>query len=96
MLWNSKYLILCNYLPLSPIELTYVSEIQKVFTYYHSSYDNIFLLGELICHFLEKMQRTCVICDIDLFWFRHFVKVQQNLYTTDLIKTIIKKSSKMF
>ena len=29
-------------------------------------------------------------------FFRHFVKVQQNLYTTDLITTIIKSSSKMF
>ena len=44
---NSKGLILGTYKPPSQNETTYVSEIQKLLTYYRSSYDNILLLGDL-------------------------------------------------
>ena len=44
---NSKGLILGTYKPPSQNETTYVSEVQKLLTYYRSSYDNILLLGDL-------------------------------------------------
>ena len=40
-----KWLILGTYKPLSQNKPTYVSEIQKLLTYYRSLYDNILLLG---------------------------------------------------
>ena len=50
---NSKWLILGTYKP-PQNEPTYVSEIQKLLTYYRSSYDNI-LQGDFnICRFLIK------------------------------------------
>ena len=54
-LLNSKWLILGTYKPPSQNEPSYISEIQKLFTYYWSSYDKILLLETLICHFLIKI-----------------------------------------
>ena len=45
-LLNSKWLKLGTYKPPSQNEPTYVSEIQKLLTYYRSSYDNVLLLGD--------------------------------------------------
>ena len=45
-LLNSKRLILGTYKSPSQNEPTYVFEIQKLLTYYRSSYDNILLLGD--------------------------------------------------
>ena len=142
-LLNSKWLKLGTYKPPSQNEPTYVSEIQKLLTYYRSSYDNILLLGDFNMSFSNKNMKD--LCDmfelnrlikdptcfkssnpscIDNFYTNFttmffssstvgtgisdhhslictmlrstFVKVHQNLYTTGLITTIIKNSSKMF
>ena len=53
-LLNSKWLILGAYKPPSQNEPTYFSEIQKLLTYYRSSYDNILLLGDFNMSFLIK------------------------------------------
>ena len=61
-LLNSKWLILGTYKPPSQNEPAYVSEIQKLLTYYRSSYDNILLLGDFNMSFSNKNTKTCVIC----------------------------------
>ena len=45
-LLNSKWLILGTYMSPFQNEPTYSLEIQKLLTYYRSSYDNILLLGD--------------------------------------------------
>ena len=140
---NSKWLILGTYKPPSQNEPSYVSEIQKLLTYYRSSYDNILFLEDFnmsfsnrnmkdlfdmfeLNHFIKdpicfkSSNSSCIdnfytnkntmffnsstarqvflttIVSFVQFFALHFEKVHQNLYTTGLIKTIIKNSSKMF
>ena len=69
-LLNSKWLILGTYKPLSQNEPTYVSEIQKLLTYYRSSYDNILLLGDFNVSFSNKKKMD--LCD--MFELNHFIK----------------------
>ena len=69
-LLNSKWLILGTYKPPSQNEPTYVSEIQKLLTYYRSSYDNILLLGDFNMSFSNKnMKDLCV-----MFELNHLIK----------------------
>ena len=69
-LLSSKWLILGTYKPPSQNESTYVSEIQKLPTYYRSSYDNILLLGDFNMSFSNK--NTKDLCD--LFELNHLIK----------------------
>ena len=69
-LLNSKWLILGTYKPPSQNEPTYVSEIQKLLTYYRSLYDNILLLGDFNMSFPNKnMKKLC-----DMFELNHLIK----------------------
>ena len=68
-LLNSKWLIIGTYKPLSQNEPTYVSEIQKLLTYY-SSYDNILLLGDFNMSFSNKNMKD--LCD--MFELNHLIK----------------------
>ena len=69
-LLNSKWLILGTYKPPSKNKPTYVSEIQKLLTYYLSSYDNILLLGYFNMSFPNKnMTDLC-----DMFELNHLIK----------------------
>ena len=61
-LLNSKWLILGTYKPPSQNEPTYVPEIQKLLTYYCSSYDNILLLGHFNMSFSNKNRND--LCDM--------------------------------
>ena len=61
-LLNSKWLILGTYKPPSQNEPTYVSEIQKLLTYYRSSHDNILLLEDFNMSFSNKNMND--LCDI--------------------------------
>ena len=65
-LLNSKWLILGTYKPPSQNEPTYISETQKLLTYYCFSYNNILLPGDFnisfsnenikdLCHMFELM-----------------------------------------
>ena len=67
---NSKWLILGSYKPLSQNEPTYVSEFQKLLTYYRSSYDNFLLLGDLDMLFSNKNMKD--LCD--MFELNHLIK----------------------
>ena len=69
-LLNSKWLILGTYKPPSQNEPTYVSEIQKLLTYYRSSYDNILLLGDFNMSFSNKNMKD--LCD--MFELNHLIK----------------------
>ena len=69
-LLNSKWLILGTYKPSSQNEPTYVSEIQKLLTYYRSSYDNILFLGDFNMSFSNKNMKD--LCDI--FELNHLIK----------------------
>ena len=69
-LLNSKWLILGTYKPPSQNEPTYVSEIQKLLTYYRSSYDNILLLGDFNMSFSNKNMKD--LCDV--FELNHLIK----------------------
>ena len=69
-LLNSKWLILGTYKPPSQNEPTYVSEIQKLLTYYRSSYDNILLLGDFNMSFSNKNIKD--LCD--MFELNHLIK----------------------
>ena len=69
-LLNSKWLILGTYKPLSENKPTYISETQKLFTYYRSSYDNILLLGDFNMSFsIKNMKDLC-----DMFELNHLSK----------------------
>ena len=69
-LLNSKWLILGTYKPPSQNETTYVSEIQKLLTYYRSLYDNILLLGDFNMPFSNKnMKNLC-----HMFELNHLIK----------------------
>ena len=54
--------MLGTYKPPSQNEPTYFSEIQKLLTYYRSSYDNILLLGDFNMSFSNKNMKD--ICDV--------------------------------
>ena len=69
-LLNSKWLILGTYKPPSQNEPTYVSEIQKLLTYYCFSYDNILLLGDFNVSFSNKIMKD--LCD--MFELNHLIK----------------------
>ena len=69
-LLNSKWLILGTYKPPSQNEPTYVSEIQKLLTYYCFSYDNILLLGDFNVSFSNKIMKD--LCDV--FELNHLIK----------------------
>ena len=71
-LLNSKWLILGTYKPPSQNEPTYVPEIQKLLTYYRSSYDNILLLGNFNISFSNKNMKD--LCD--MFELNHLIKDQ--------------------
>ena len=65
-LLNSKWLKLGTYKPPSQNEQTYVSEIQKLLTYYRSSYDNVLLLGDYNMSFSNKnMMDLCNIFELN-------------------------------
>ena len=69
-LLNSKWLILRTCKSPSQNEPTYVSEIQKLLTYYCSSYDIILLLGDFNMSFSNKnMKNLC-----DMFELNHLIK----------------------
>ena len=61
-LLNSKWLILGTYISPSQNESTCVSEIQKLLTYFRSSYDNISLLGDFNMSYSNKNMKD--LCDI--------------------------------
>ena len=61
-LLNSKWLILGTYKPPSQNEPTHVSEIQKLLTYYGSSYDNILLLQDFNMSYSNKNMKD--LCDM--------------------------------
>ena len=69
-LLNSKWLILGTYKPPSHNKLTDVSEIQKLLTYYRSSYDNILLLGDFNMSFSNKNMKDLS----DMFELNHLIK----------------------
>ena len=69
-LLNSKWLILGTYKPPSQNEPTYVSEIQRLLTYYRSSYDNILLVGDFNMSFSNKNKKD--LCD--MFELNHLIK----------------------
>ena len=69
-LLNSKWLILGTYKPPSQTEPTYVSEIQKLLTYYRSSHNNILLLGDFNMSFSNKTMKD--LCD--MFKLSHLIK----------------------
>ena len=56
-LLNSKWFITGTYKPPSQNEPTYVSEIQKLLTYYRSSYDKILLLSDFNMSFSNKSMK---------------------------------------
>ena len=93
-LLNSKWLILDTYKPPSQNEPTYVFEIQKLLTYYRSSYDNILLLGDFNMSFSNKNMKD--LCD--MFELKHLIKdptcfKSSNLSCTDNFYT---NKNKMF
>ena len=66
----SKWLILGTYKRPSHNEPTYVSEIQKLLTYYGSPYDSILLLGDFNMSFSNKnMKDPC-----DMFELNHLIE----------------------
>ena len=69
-LLNSKWLILRTCKSPSQNEPTYVSEIQKLLTYYCFSYDNILLLGDFNVSFSNKIMKD--LCDV--FELNHLIK----------------------
>ena len=69
-LLNSKWLILGTYKPPSQNEPAYVSEIQKLLTYYRSSFDNILLLEDFNVSFSNKNMKD--LCDISRL--NHLIK----------------------
>ena len=69
-LLNSKWLILGTNKPPSQNEPIYVSKIQKLLTYYRSSYDNILLLGDFNMPFSNKNMKD--LCD--MFALNHLIK----------------------
>ena len=69
-LLSSKWLILGTYKRPSHNEPTYVSEIQKLLTYYGSPYDNILFLGDFNMSFSNKnMKDPC-----DMFELNHLIE----------------------
>ena len=69
-LLNSKWLIPVTYKPPSQNEPTHISEIQKLLTYYRSSYGNILLLGDFNMSFSNKNMKD--LCD--MFELNHIIK----------------------
>ena len=64
---NSKWLIPSTYKPPSENEPTYFYEIQKLLTYYCSSYNNILLLGDFNMSFSNKdMKDLCDMFELNL------------------------------
>ena len=67
---NSKWLILGTYKPPFQNEPTYVSEIQKLLTYYLSSHNNILLLGDFNMPFSNKNMKDLY----DMFGLSHLIE----------------------
>ena len=67
---NSRWLTLVTYQGSSKNEPTYVSEIQKLLTYYRSSYDNILLLGHFNMSFSNKNMKD--LCN--MFELNHLIE----------------------
>ena len=68
-LLNSKWLILRTYRRPSRNETTYASEIQKLVTYYRSSYNNMLLLEDFNMSFSNKNMKD--LCD--MFELNHLI-----------------------
>ena len=86
-LLNSKWLILGSYKSPSQNEPTYVHEIQKLLTYYHSSYDNILLLGDFSMPFSNKnLKHVC-----DMFELNHLIKYSKAQTPHVLITSTLRK-----
>ena len=62
--------MLGTYKPFSQNEPNYVSESDKLLTYYHSSYDNILLQGDFDMLFFDRNIKD--LCDI--FELNHLIK----------------------
>ena len=62
--------MLGTYKPFSQNEPNYVSEFDKLLTYYHSSYDNILLQGDFDMLFFDRNIKD--LCDI--FELNHLIK----------------------
>ena len=86
-LLNSKWLILGSYKSPSQNEPTYVHEIQKLLTYYHSSYDNILLLGDFSMPFSNKNLKHVR----DMFELNHLIKYPKAQTPHVLITSTLRK-----